>query len=266
MTQISSASTVTREQIIDTLHQTLRNMPAVRGAWLGGSEATGGTDRYSDIDCQAIVEDDAVESVFDAVVTALSSLSPIDLQYRIPEPTWHGHSQCFYRLRNTPPWLLVDMAVLKLSSPPDNRFLEPERHGSPRILFDRDGLIQPAPLDRAAHEATMKARLPHLVARFELFHIFVDKAIWREDPPDALSTYHALSLRPLIELLRMQHCPDRYDYGMRYLKRDLPPDVYQQVEPLFFCSNLSELEQKQATVVALFQATLSELRESGLLD
>lgn len=255
--------TLTRQQMIATLHQALRALPVVRAAWLGGSDATGRTDRYSDIDCQALVEDEAVEQVFTAVTAALSTLSPIDQHYRIPEPTWHGHSQAFYRLQHAPPWLLVDMAILKISSPPHNRLLEPERHGQQYVLFDHEGLIQPIPLDRAAHKAAMKARLAHLATRFDLFHIFVDKAIWRQDVPDAIGTYHAMTLRPLVELLRMRHCPDRYDFGVRYLQRDLPSEIYHQLEPLCFCSDLADLANKQATAVALFQEIVEELRQEG---
>lgn len=261
---MTPTTSLSRQQIVDALHQALGAQPAVRAAWLGGSDATGRTDRYSDIDCMALVEDEAVEPVLTVVTAALNDLSPVDVQYRIPEPTWHGHSQVFYRLQDAPPWLLVDLAILKTSSSPDNRFLEAERHGHQHILFDHDGLVQPVPFDRAAHEEAMKARILHLAARFDLFHIFVDKAIWRQDPPDAIGMYHAMTLRPLVELLRVRHCPDRYDFGLRYLQRDLPPDVYRQVEPLFFCSDLAELQQKQAAAVTLFQATLSELRDEGL--
>lgn len=264
MTQTAYA--LNRQQIVDALHEALRALPAVRAAWLGGSDASGRTDSYSDVDCQALVEDGAVEEVFAAVARALGALSPIELQYRIPEPAWHGHSQVFYRLQDAPPWLLVDLALMKTSSPPHSRFLEPERHGTQHVLFDHDGLVQPAPFDRVSHEAEMKERLSHLFSRFELFHIFVNKAIWRQDAADAIASYHSMTLRPLVELLRMRHNPDRYDFGMRYLQRDLPADVYHQLEPLLFCSDLTELERKQAAAVALFHTTLSELRDAGILD
>lgn len=253
-------------QIIDALHEALHSLPAVRAAWLGGSDATGRTDGFSDIDCMALVEDEAVESVLHAVARALEVLSPIAQQYRIPEPTWHGHSQVFYRLQDAPPWLLVDLALLKTSSAPDNRFLEPERHGQQQVLFDRDGVVRPAPFDRAAHEAAMKARLPHLATRFELFHVFVDKAIWRRDAADAMASYQAMTLRPLVELLRMRHCPDRYDYGARYLQRDLPADVYERLESLLFCSDLAQLERNQAAAVAFFRETLAALGGAGAQD
>ena len=259
---VSTTNPLTRQQIIDTLHQALRAIPAVHATWLGGSDATGRTDGYSDVDCQALVDDEAVEAVFTAVAAALSALSPIDRQYRIPEPTWHGHSQVFYRLKDAPPWLLVDLAILKMSSSPANRFLEPERHGRQVVLFDDDDLVQPAPFDRPAHEAALQARLVHLTARFDLFHVFVDKAIWRRDAADAISTYHAVTMRSLVELLRMRYCPDRYDFGLRYLDRDLPPEVRRQVESLLFCGSFEELAEKQATAVALFQATLNDLRQA----
>jgi hypothetical protein len=254
-----TTASLTRQQIIDTLHQALRASPAVHAAWLGGSDATGRTDRYSDIDCQVLVDDTAVDSVFTAVAAALNALSPIVGQYRIPEPTWHGHSQTFYRLQDAPPWLLVDFAVLKMSSPPAKRFLEPERHGHQLVLFDDGDLVQPTLFDRLAHEAAMRERLTHLVARFEMFHVFVDKAIWRGDAADAINTYHAITIRSLVELLRMRYCPDRYDFGLRYLDRDLPPEIRQPVESLLFCGSLAELADKQATAVALFRATLDDL-------
>jgi hypothetical protein len=255
-----AAVPLTRQQIISALHEALLPLPAVRALWLGGSDATGRTDAYSDIDIQALVTDDAVESVFAAAAGALATLSPIDRQYRLPEPTWHGHSQAFYRLQNAPAWLLVDLVVLKTSSPAHGRFLEVERHGRQQLLFDREDLVRPAPFDRAAHESAMRERLQHLAARFDLFHIFVDKAIWRGGVMDAVDTYQALTIRSLVELLRLHYCPDRYDFGLRYLDRDLPPDIQRQLEALMFCRDLAQLQEHQAAAVALFQSTLAELR------
>jgi predicted nucleotidyltransferase len=252
-------TSLTRQQIIDLLRETLLARPEVKAAWLGGSDASGRTDQYSDIDILALVADDAVEMVFTAVANALNSLSPIDRQYRIPEPTWHGHSQTFYRLQNAPPWLLVDFAILKESSPVDKRFLEVERHGRQQILFDREGVIQPAPFDRESHEATMRERLQQLSTRFDMFNIFVDKAIWRGDVVEAVSFYQAMTIRPLVDLLRMRYCPDRFDYGARYLDRDLPADVHEQLKRLMFCRDLEELHENQKTAVALFNNTMAAL-------
>ena len=261
---IATVKALARQQIIDLLRETLSALPAVRAAWLGGSDASGRTDRYSDIDIQALVADEAVAIVFTAVTNALATLAPIDRQYRLPEPTWHGHSQTLYRLQNVPPWLLVDLVLMKESSPPEKRFLEMERHGRQVILFDREGVIQPPPFDRESHQAAMRDRLADLVARFDLFHSFVDKVIRRGDVVEATTIYQGQTIRPLIELLRMRYCPDRYDFGPRYLDRDLPADIHEQLKQLMLYRDLDELQRHQAAAVALFWQVHDEIQRDGL--
>lgn len=76
--------------------------------------------------------------------------------------------------------------------------------------------------------------------------------------------YHSGTGRSPVEFLR--YCPDRYDFGLRHLDRDLPPEMRWQGESLLFCDNLVELADKQATAVALFQATLNDPRQAGLME
>jgi len=40
-----------------------------------------------------------------------------------------------------------------------------------------------------------------------------------------------VTLAPLIELMRIRHCPDRFDFGPRYLDRDLPAELRLTVYP-----------------------------------
>ncbi|MBK7919741.1 MAG: hypothetical protein IPJ94_26480, partial [Chloroflexi bacterium] len=102
--------------------------PAVHAAWLGGSDATGRTDRYSDVDCQALVDNEAVEAVITAVTAALNALSPIDRA--VPHPGTH----LAWALANLlSPARRAALAAGGFSCPEDehfpaNRFLEPERH------------------------------------------------------------------------------------------------------------------------------------------
>ncbi len=103
----------TRAEIISALCEALEPLDSCRALWLGGSEATGRTDALSDIDIQAVVRDDAIESTFAAAERALTPLSPIARRYRVPEPSWHGHSQTFYTLRDCPPELMIDFALSK---------------------------------------------------------------------------------------------------------------------------------------------------------
>ncbi len=60
-----------------------------------------------------VVEDERVEDAFEAIEEILNTLSEIDLKFRLQEPTWHGHSQCFYTLTDASPFLMLDMEDVK---------------------------------------------------------------------------------------------------------------------------------------------------------
>lgn len=248
---------VSRADLINGLARTLRGHAVIRAAWLGGSDAFGRADERSDLDLCIAVDDASVEEAIRAVEAALTSISPIAHRYRLPQPTWHGHEQVFYRLRDAEPTAAVDLVVFAASRP--NQFRERERHGSPVILFDPDGLATSIPLDRAAHDAKVRARLDALRASFPIFEPFVPKELERGRTIDALAFYHSLTLRPLIELLRIVHCPDRFDYGLRYLQIDLPEQVYRRLEPLAFVGRPEDLRARHEAAGKWFRQTLMEL-------
>lgn len=252
-----------RETLIAALRGAMERDEDVRAAWLGGSDATGRRDAWSDVDLAVIARDEAVEAVFGRVEEALEALSPIELKLRLPDPTWHGHAQAFYRLRDAGPHLLVDLSVMKLSSPPDRRFLEVERHGKAVALVDRDGLVSPPPFDRAAHLERMRARLGAIKVRFEMFQTIVVRAIERGFPAEAAHFYHQFTFLPTVEALRMLHCPDRYDYGPRYLRDDLPADVCAAVERLALCGDLGTLRERRERAERLFRDAVGRLEAGG---
>jgi predicted nucleotidyltransferase len=248
---------IDRTQIISAFTPELSNVPFIRAAWLGGSDATGRTDQWSDVDLALIVEDERVEDAFDEVHRALETLAPLTLVYRFPTPTWHGHEQEMIRVRDANPFAIVDVVVMKKSS--DNRFLEVERHGNAFVLFDHDGLVKPASLDRAAHREKLRMRMQTLRSHFELGQVEVRKAALRGAAVEAAYLYQVLCIRPLVEVLRMRHCPDRYDYGPRYLDRDLPEHVRERLIELACPSSTNEVSEFQAAVESMFKETLETL-------
>ncbi len=254
---MSDSEPVTRPAILAAVLAALRPLDFVRAAWLGGSDATGRTDRWSDIDLMVIVEDGRVEEAFSAVRTAAETLSPVAHRLRMPKGAALGHEQEFLSLRDADPAHFLDTVVIEKSRP--GWFLESERHGTPVVLFDRDGLVKPAPLDRTAHEARLRARLATLRESFFLFQTLVTRAAARGAAADAAAAYQAVTLRPLVEVLRMRHCPDRFDFGARYLDRDLPPAVREAVEALAFPGSLAAVEACRARAEALFRETLAAL-------
>ncbi|MBM4117258.1 hypothetical protein FJ251_05865 [bacterium] len=186
------------------------------------------------MDLQAIVPDAHVEAVFVAVRQALETLSPIARSYRLPEPAWHGLSQEFFQLAEADPNHLVDFAVIPASKLASARLLERERHGEALVLFDRGGHLAPPPLDWEEHLAKAAARLATMRSTVPLFAPMVEKAVRRGHLAEAAAFYQALVLKPLVELLRLRHCPERYDYGWRYLDRDIPPADRALIERLAF--------------------------------
>ena len=136
-----SSAAITRAQIIAALHAALEARPEVLAASLGGSDATGRTDEFSDVDLVVVVQEGAVESAFSILHSALEGLSPITHRWRLADPTWPGNAQEFLSLRDADPAHFIDVVVLEPSG--GERFLEVERHGTPIVLFDRVGVPRP---------------------------------------------------------------------------------------------------------------------------
>jgi len=162
----SSPKTLDRSRILAVVRHALERQPFVLAMWEGGAAAWARIDTWSDIDLQLLVEDEKVGAAFTLVENALESLSPIELRFAAPRPTWHGHDQLFYRLRDTDENLLVDLAVMKRSS--QNQLRERERHGERVIHFDKTGEATPVSLDRQVLRARIEQRLAQLRIAFEM--------------------------------------------------------------------------------------------------
>ena len=191
------------------------------------------------------------------IEAALAAVSPIELKYELPRPTWHGHAQTFYRLRDTSPYLLLDLVVMKASA--EEKSLTPEIHGRVVVHFDKSGVVRPAPLDRAALAERLRARRETLVTTFELFRVLVWKEIHRGHDLEALAYYQSFTLRPLVELLRIRHVPERHGFFLRYVDHDLPAEVVARLKPLAFVADLTALRTAQLAAERLFAETARAL-------
>jgi hypothetical protein len=114
-------------------------------------------------------------------------------------------------------------------------------------------------MDRDAHAAKMRSRLERLRVTFPLFQPLVVRAIERDQPCDAAYFYNQLTLLPTVEVLRMRHCPDRFDFGMRYLRDDLPSELYQRVSRLALPGSLEGVRVCRVEAEAIFVNTVGEL-------
>jgi hypothetical protein len=91
------------------------------------------------------------------------------------------------------------------------------------------------------------------IAAFRVLHWLVDKELQRGGPIDALHFYQSLLAR-VVELARMRHCPDRFDFGGRYLRRDLPAPVYERLEAPYYVRDLEDLAMKKKALMQLFES------------
>ncbi|MEW5868178.1 MAG: nucleotidyltransferase domain-containing protein [Chloroflexota bacterium] len=248
---------LSREQIIHALHQALQPLSYTCAMWEGGAVAFNRFDQWSDIDLMVDVEDEHVAEAMQVIEQTLNALSPIDLKYELPQPTWHGHAQSFFRLKDAGPFLLVDVCVLYHSKP--NKFLEPEMHGKLLVHFDKCGVVRQVASDPSEMARKLLERAATLKVTFDMFQSLTTKELNRGNWIEALAFYNGYTLRPLVEALRILHQPQRYSFHTRYIHYDLPPQVVQRLERLYFVANGEDLRARQAEAQQWFYETFEQI-------
>jgi predicted nucleotidyltransferase len=251
---------VRRTDVTETLRRTLEPADYVLAMWEGGAAAFGRVDEWSDIDLQVLCEDGRVDDVFEDVKRALESLSPIEVSFRFPEPTWHGHSQAFYKLRDASEFLLLDFVAMQKGNDKD-RFLQPEIHGRPVVHFDKEGSLAFDHVDPAAHAATIRARVKRHREIYDMFKPFVRKELNRGNSIEAMGYYQSMVLRPLVELLRIVHSPMRYNFQTRYVHYEFPEGALRKLEALFYVSDMGDLARKCDEADAWVEELLEKIGE-----
>jgi predicted nucleotidyltransferase len=240
-----------RDRISRAVSEALIPLPVVFAGWEGGSAAFGALDGFSDIDLTYLVADEVpFELLYGSAEKALETVSPIMVSHTVPLGR-------YYKLKDGGEFLFVDLIFLRVGEP--DHFLEVERHGHIVPLFDKGDWLRPRPLDEEALAAKRDKRFRELQIWFPVSQSFVRKAILRGQHAEAVTAFWAYTMRPLADLLRMRYCPVRWDFGMRYLDRDLPPAVCNQVRDLAFTRDLKDLEAKLASATVWGAALLREL-------
>jgi hypothetical protein len=248
-----------RQQVLAAIRAAIEPLPYALAMWEGGAPSFNRADEWSDIDLQIVTEDERLDEVFPILEAALQSLSPIDLKYELARPTWHGHAQAFYRLKQAGPYLLLDLVVMKRSA--KEMFLTSEIHGQALVHFDKVAIVQPPPLDWVAHNKILRARLQILCTKFDLFQSMVWKETNRGNGIEALTFYQAYTLSPLIELLGIRYRPARYNFGTRYIYYEFPPEVVRHLEALYFVPGPDQIPALQKQAGRWFRELADEAQE-----
>ncbi len=255
---------VSREDVLSAMRGALEPLDHVQAMWEAGAIAFDRVDEWSDIDLQVACDDDRVEDVFGTVESTLRTLSPIDLRYRLPEPTWHGHSQAFYRLEGASPFLMLDFVVMKAGA--EDKFLQPEIHGRPHVYFDKSGVVRFKPLDADAFASKLRERVEELRVLFDLFRVLVEKELNRGNVIEAAAFYQSYTLRPLIEALRILHDPTRHNFHTRYVHYDFTESDVKRLTELIFVAGGEELAAKRERAEEWFNEVLGAINDGPLSD
>lgn len=230
-----------RTTVVGALHGALAQQTWAAAAWLAGADAYGRVDRWSDIDLFVEVEDGHFDDAFLVVEKALEELAGIEQRWEVPQPTWHGGRERIYRLVTASPYLLVDAAVVPAS---DGRTaIGGDRHGEPRFLFDNAGGPQSTQLDESSIGVMIDAHLRDLRVRVPMLRVMVDKELLRGDALGAVEMFRRFMHGPLIELVRMRYTPERWDFGLRFARRDLPADVADRLERMLYVADVDDLRE-----------------------
>ena len=233
---------VTRDHVIKTLVDALKPLDYAHAVYEGGAIAFNRIDEWSDIDLYLVVDDDKVEEAFLVVEEALRTLSPIKQKYEVKQLPWPGVSQAFYRLEGASEYLLIDFVVLKSSGP--EKFLEPEIHGKAVFYFNKSDRVKAPVLDRDSLTNSLRERLVRLKDRFATFNVFVQKEINRGNYIEALGFYHAVTLGSLVDALRIKYSPFHHDFKTRYIQYELPNEIVEKLERLYFVKDEKDLQEK----------------------
>jgi predicted nucleotidyltransferase len=247
---------VTRDALIKTLVEALKPLDYVHAFYESGAIAFNRLDEWSDIDLYLVVDDEKVNDAFVAVETALRSVSPIKQKFAIPQLPWPGVSQAFYKLERASEYLLIDLAVIKLTGP--EKFLAPEIHGKAIFYFNKFDSVKVLSADKDELDKILQQRLSRLRDRFAMFNIFVQKEMNRGNYLEALVLYHSLTLGSVIDALRIKYSPFHHDFKTRYMQNELPKHVVERIEGLYFVKDGKDLRKKYREATEWFKAIAAE--------
>lgn len=228
-----------KEQIAKVLTEALQSVPEVHAAWLGGSTATGFEDELSDTDIVAVSQNP--EIVFQIIEQTLLTVSAITHVWTVEDSIWKTFSQKFYVLTTEPETYYVDAGVFSSLNPADYReFFNLERHGQPAILFDKLRLLEDA-AKNPHQEPPAVVNWENWRARFEIMYRTFLKESQRGKYIDSHVFYQRLVMM-WVHLLRHFKTPQKHDFGMRYLYRDLSREEVDPIEKYLKVSSLEEMQ------------------------
>lgn len=241
----------------DRLKEILFDLPEVLAAWEGGSAATGFLDEYSDLDLGIVTAKDMADELFGLMDEFFNANYGIKDKFRMPEPAWHGMSQCFYLLDKLPSLFYCDIAIVNKDNP--HKFTEPDRHGNAVIWFDKEGIYSADPTPKEELDA-MAQRIYKMASDTAFLGIIeLQKALARGNWLASQMNYITFVYRHLVPLLNLKYRPAKADFGIRYAERDYPFLAADKLANLLKFSSIEDIRINFSAALNWFQDLKAEL-------
>jgi hypothetical protein len=228
---------INRVNILENLVTALKKDKSVFAVWLEGADAAATVDKYSDVDLWLDVRDGHELKMFRKIKKTLAAISKIDFCYEQPHP--HPKiRQFFLHLEKTSRYLLIDVCIQCHSR--KLLFSKNIPEETPKVLFDKDKVIR----FKKSYSPEETKNSKELLSAFVFLQTYVAKEIKRRNFLEALNNYHKYVIGPLTTCLRLRYCPEKKDYHLKHIYRDLPKNVTKKLEKLCKISSLNQIESK----------------------
>ena len=245
------------EKIKKELIAVLEPVDSIIAAWEGGSIATGFDDDYSDLDLGVMATDGNTENVFVIIDKFLEEHYGISHSIRMPEPTWHGMSQCFYFINGAPEFYYIDLGVMHESIP--DKFMEEPRHGTAIVWFDKKGVVQAEALKDENYREKRIAMYKRIALHMPLIRVEFFKNAKRGRLLEAYDGYSQM-MTVMIGLMNLKYRPEKFDFRSRYIYRDYPADEVSVISSLVLPQNFETLKLNGIYIEKRIKELLQELK------
>lgn len=248
-----------RTDLVKLIRPWVENQTKIIAAWEGGSAATNRMDEYSDLDLSLVVPDDQVEHTFSGFESFLKEHFAIIRKYRVPEPSWHGLSQCFFQISDVTDNLYLDITVIKESLP--DKLMEKDRHGIANVWFDRKHIYDSSPSSKNVMLERGRKLYDSVVQSDFLMILEIKKGIARKQFMDAFPTYFTFLSRHLGVMLNLKYRPERADFNLRYGRIDYSKEDVKLIEDSFKVSDIESLSIQFSKIQSRYQELKTELND-----
>lgn len=242
---------MTKADIIKKLRPYIENNQDIVAAWEGGSKATGRADMYSDLDLMIVTQNDSKEMVFNTIIAYLELAFGIERQYRVKEPAWHGFSQGFFKLKHTPAYFYIDLAVMTKDT--DDKFISEHRHGNAVIWFDKEDVLDSTPLSFKTIEQKIATTYSHATDVDFLFIIETKKQLYRQNFSEAFTAMYRFLQSSASVMFNIEHRPYQVDFGLRYAYRTYSESDFSIIEMCLKANSVSTLNNAFSALLKRYE-------------